>query len=101
MSYGVSVTYPAVTSENFNYTYNCGPMFDDVLPGGINGLHGLAAPEALERIKVALEKMHANPEKYRAMNPPNGWGDYHGAMTFLHDIKSACLRHPDGTLDIS
>jgi hypothetical protein len=100
MSYDVSVKYPAVTSEGFNYTYNCSPMFYDVMPEGINGLQGLTAQEAIERITDALRKLEADPKKYKAMNPANGWGSYEGAMMFLQDIRSACMRHPDGKLSV-
>jgi hypothetical protein len=100
MSYDVSVDYPAIASVGFNYTYNCSPMFYYVLEGGINGLAGLTAKDAQERLTVGIAKMEADPEKYRAMNPENGWGDYEGALEFLRGIKRACADHPDGTVSV-
>ena len=46
MSYDVYVdTPPAISTHSFNYTYNCAPMFYDVIPGGINALNGQTSRE--------------------------------------------------------
>jgi hypothetical protein len=38
--------------------------------------------------------MEADPEKYRAMNPENRWGDYEGAMGYLRRLAEACAANP-------
>lgn len=40
-------------------------------------------------------------EELREDNPPNGWGNAEGAVTYLWDIQRMCEQHPDATLGIS
>lgn len=37
--------------------------------------------------------MEADPAAYRAMNPPNGWGDSDGALDVLRQFRDACRKH--------
>jgi len=34
------------------------------------------------------------PEKYKLLNPSNGWGSYEGALEFLQNVLVACTTHP-------
>jgi len=80
-----------------NYTYNCSGMFRKALPaeyGGINGLSGKVAGDEIPALRIAVRDMEEQPEVYSAMNPPNGWGNYEGALQFLKDILAACKTHP-------
>jgi len=53
----------------------------------------------LENLITVLEK---DPERYRAMNPENGWGSYDGMMIhYLKPFLRACKEYPDGVLDFS
>ena len=45
--------------------------------------------------------MEADPETYRAMNPPNGWGDYEGALAYLRRLAEACATHSKCTINVS
>jgi hypothetical protein len=53
----------------------------------------------LARLVSNLKK---DPEKYRAMNPNNGWGDYDGMLDdYLGPLMEACNSNPSGILDFS
>lgn len=92
---------PATVGEAGNYTYNVSQMYYDVLGGdGLRGLHEMVCAEALPLINEACAKMVADPEKYRAMNPPNGWGDYEGALRYLQGIGEMCAEHPKAKLAV-
>ena len=39
-------------------------------------LHGELVADTLPKFQAMVDNLEANPEKYRAMNPENGWGDY-------------------------
>lgn len=83
-----------------NYTHNVQPMF--ALAGlDLGGLHGERAGEAAAKLTAAIAAMRQDPERFRAMNPPNGWGDYDGALAFLERIRTACLAHPLATVRVS
>jgi hypothetical protein len=85
-----------------NYTYNVSPMFYDALgEGGLNGLHGMDAGEAAKKVQIAIALMTRDQAKYEAMNPSNGWGDYHGALRFLRAIGTACTENPKARVVIS
>ena len=92
------------TAYKRNYTYNVSPMFFDAFPstpedrtGGIRQLDGLTGRECSELLRVAIEAMAGDPEKYRAMNPSNGWGDYDSALVMLRQMAAACEEHPDNS----
>jgi len=57
-------------------------------------LHEKPAVEAAPLLRLAVEAMEAEPAKYQAMNPDNGWGSYESALAFLRDILEACVVHP-------
>ncbi len=78
-----------------NYTYNVSEMFYDAFGGdGIRGLNGLLGHECQPLLDAAIAKMQAEPEKYRAMNPDNGWGNYEGALELLLTLRSWCVNSP-------
>lgn len=85
-----------------NYTYNVSPMFYDAIacPDGIRGLRGAKGRDCLPILTAAIEKMAADPEKYRTMNPKNGWGDYDGALETLRTLRAWCEQSPDAYMVI-
>lgn len=42
-----------------------------------------------------LELLKAEPERFKAMNPPNTWGTYEGFVTFVEALLIACRENPD------
>lgn len=46
----------------------------------------------------AIHKMEADPERYRAMEPSNGWGSYEGTLSFLRKLRDACLMYPNARI---
>lgn len=53
------------------------------------------ARELIEPLREGLHKLKSNPEKYKAFNPPNGWGDYEGFVRFVSGYLDACYENPD------
>lgn len=106
MSWSIYVNVPpCVTCGNSEsvdiggQTYNVSPMYYDAFGGeGLRGLDGKQCREALPLLVAAVERMQAEPEKYRAMNPKNGWGNYEGALETLVKLREACERYPTGTV---
>lgn len=86
-------------------TYNLAPMFSEALGidmrdygNGRRFLDGMAAADALPIVTAALSKMALDPEHFRALNPPNGWGSYEGAVEFLQWLQMQCIKHPKATV---
>ena len=86
---------PATLKYDRNYTYNVSPMFYEAMGGdGIASIEGKTGEEAAPLLSQAIKAMVEEPEKYKAMNPANGWGDYDGALELLRDLRSWGLESP-------
>lgn len=89
--------HPARVGESFNYTYNTSRMLYAV---GIdwNELTGKPLTEVLPVLKTGLGVLHAEPERFKAMNPPNGWGSYDGLCRVLQEVIAEFEKHPKAVL---
>lgn len=115
---------PGDAVEVGNITYNIAPMWADALavdealtvgggisrimgfdgdrtPYGIHRFEGAPAVEAAGPLRAAIERMESNPDHYRAMNPPNGWGKYEHALEFLQRLYARCVENPAYRIHIS
>ena len=88
-----------------NITHNLGKM------AGEAGIYDvLWRPDELCLVKAhqlvgplteGLERLKSEPEKYKAFNPKNGWGDYGGLVEFVTDYLAACTANPDADVSVS
>jgi hypothetical protein len=103
MSYDVSFFVTERVGDELNYTYNCATMFYLALEGdgGLRGLDGVTGADAAISLSRAVKKMKDWPDAFRALNPPNGWGDYDGALQFLERLLQNCLSHPTAKIRIT
>lgn len=80
-----------------NGGYTRTPMFHH----GVRLLDGAPACEAAGVLAAAVERMTADPQPYRAMNPANGWGSYEGALDFLRWMAETAATHPKSVIRVS
>ena len=92
-------------TEYRNPTFNLAPMFSAALGidmrdygKGRRFLDGMPAAEALPIVTAALSAMALDPARFRALDPPNGWGSYEGAVEFLQWLQKKCIEHPKATV---
>lgn len=52
------------------------------------------ASELVDPLTQGLERLRANPEQFKAFNPPNGWGTYEGLVKFVEEYLLACKKFP-------
>lgn len=85
-----------------NYTYNVSGMLKEALgtEHGIRDLDGVECSVAAPILRRGIDAMVADPARFEAMDPPNGWGSHHGALELLIKIAEACARAPRATLRI-
>lgn len=57
-------------------------------------LNGLDGPEGAEFIGSILKGLRADPARFEAMNPPNGWGTYDGIVKVLTEMHDAVPEWP-------
>jgi hypothetical protein len=93
--------YPACVFSVGNYTSNVSPMWAAALGHPLADLHGRGAADSLLALDAAIAAMAAEPARFEAMNPPNGWGSYEGALAYLQQLAHGCRTHPKTTIRIS
>jgi hypothetical protein len=52
-------------------------------------------------LQDGLERLEADPQKYKAYNPSNGWGSYEGMCEVLRKYLDVCRKHPNAEITVS
>ena len=68
---------------------------------GLRDFDGMLGRKAYLILIGAISRMKARPDDFRALNPPNGWGTYEGAVEFLERLARACEELPDWTIVVT
>ncbi|MFZ2240551.1 MAG: hypothetical protein WAV90_13640 [Gordonia amarae] len=108
MSWDASLSRSATDEDEWNYTHNCNHMANAVLypdfdtsrtvfselldpqcPSWWQLLDGLDGPESRRLLDRVITGMRAEPARFRAMNPSNGWGDYDRFLRVLERMRAA------------
>jgi len=63
---------------------------------GITTAGQLVAP-----LRAGLALLMAEPERFKAMNPPNGWGSYDNLVKFVNDYLHACEENAEAAVRVS
>lgn len=92
---------PATVRDIGNYTANVSGMWAEALGYPLADLHGRTAADAVGDLRQAVQRMASEREKYRAMEPSNGWGSYEGARDYLTDLLDGCVAHPKTSIYVS
>jgi hypothetical protein len=89
----------------WNYTSNVSGMTHAAIdasnhPAAGSGIHWLdhlnqsSGPDGAALIKAIVDQFAKDPERYRAMNPPNGWGDYDQWHALLREMIAKVPEWP-------
>ena len=83
----------------WNYTHNTNAMVRslDWYPYDVpwwEHLNGLEGPDGAKWLDLIITGLEADPERFRAMNPANGWGDYDTFLIVLKEMRSAVSEVP-------
>lgn len=95
MSLDLKLQSPRLIRFSGNYTHN-GNVFWRAA-GVYEALYNPQNQTAafwLEVLEAGLECMKRNPEIFKKLNPPSGWGDYDSAVAFLGSFVEACKKYP-------
>lgn len=90
---------PACVTGGWNYTSNCGPMWR-LAGADLAEFDGKPASECLPLLDAAIVDMEANPAKYRALEPPNGWGSLASLVPALRRLADDLRAHPKTTVRV-
>lgn len=89
----------------WNLTYNLSTMLRAAgFPGWqeVVGKDAASIPTGRNTVPVfeaVLVELLANPTKYRALNPPNGWGNYEQAVETFRDFIAKVGPYPDAKIE--
>jgi hypothetical protein len=84
-----------------NITHNLAPMWSEA--GVYDALYnskGKKASEIIDVLHQGLIDMENYPDKYKKMNPDNGWGDYDQALIFLRFLCESCKDYPNSIVNV-
>lgn len=111
MSYDIDIEHQSIKvareaggleTEIGNYTYNCGSMFREASGGkGLSDLNGMNCKQAGYIVDFVLDNFAKDPEKYRAMNPENGWGNFDSFREYIQKLGDACKKYPHSRVVVS
>jgi hypothetical protein len=59
------------------------------------------AGQLIDPLRSAIALMEAEPERFKAHNPSNGWGSYEFFIPWLKELLVACEQNPDATIKVS
>jgi hypothetical protein len=59
------------------------------------------AAQLIEPLKDGLALLQSEPDRFKAFNPPNGWGSYDGFVHWVARYLEACCQFPDAEVSVS
>lgn len=59
------------------------------------------ARDIIEPLRAGLALMKAEPDRFRAFNPENGWGSYGRFVPWIERYLEACEADPDAAIEVS
>jgi len=103
------VTNPVSVYDN-NITHNLGSMAANVkLSNGLTLYDVLWRPDEhelklAEDIAELLDEgwniLLSEPDRFKQLNPENGWGNYDVLCKFVYEYRTACWNEPDATIEV-
>lgn len=63
--------------------------------------HGKAALDVVPALEEAVRRMRAEPDEYRKLDAPNGWGVYEQALGWLENVLADCKAYPLAVIEVS
>jgi len=109
LTVSLNVTKPVSVYDN-NITHNLSKMASEVkLSNGLSLYDVLWRPDEheLELAKDIAELLDegwnillSEPNRFKQLNPENGWGNYDGLCRFVYEYRNACWNEPDATIEV-
>jgi hypothetical protein len=102
---GVPGLNEALRLEGFelNVTYNLSPMFQKALSckEGLRIFNGERGQDSAFLLELAHSRLQEEEEEFLKLNPPNGWGDYAGAVSTINIMRRWAYEVPGGVFRVA
>lgn len=59
------------------------------------------ARQLIEPLRDGLATLQSDPDRFRALNPENGWGSYEWLVEFVAGYLAACIAYPEAEVSVS
>jgi len=109
LTVNLMVTKPVSVYDN-NITHNLGKMASEVkLSNGLSLYDVLWRPDEhelvlAEDIAELLDEgwniLLSEPDRFRQLNPENGWGNYNDLCKFVYEYRTACWNEPCAAIEV-
>ena len=109
LTVNLMVPQPVSVYDN-NITHNLSKMASEVkLSNGLSLYDVLWRPdehelELAEDIAELLDEgwniLLSEPDRFKQLNPENGWGNYDGLCKFVYEYRNACWDEPNATVEV-
>lgn len=84
---------------DWNCTSNLARMWREA-GADLAEFHGKLASECIPLLKLAIDVLRADPERFEAMNPENGWGSYEDLIPALGRLLALFESAPVATVHV-
>lgn len=91
--------YDANVTHNLNAMADAAGFYQCVWRPDENGI--TTANQLVDPLVAGIRLLVAEPDRFKALNPQNGWGCYDNFVNWLLDLLCACLQHPKATVEVS
>jgi hypothetical protein len=59
------------------------------------------ARDLIQPLRAGLALLKAEPDRFKAFNPENGWGSYDDFVPWVERYLTACEEYPDAEVSVS
>ncbi|MCE6988150.1 hypothetical protein [Dyadobacter sp. CY323] len=61
----------------------------------------ITGADLIKPVSKGLAELAADPDKYKNLDNPNGWGTYDNFVAFLEELFTQCVLHPEARVEIT
>ena len=59
------------------------------------------AEDLIKPLEAGILLMASDPERFKELDSPNGWGTYGNFLPWLAELLEACRKNPSSRIDVS
>lgn len=91
--------YEANVTHNLNKMADKAGIYQALWRPDENGM--VKAKDIIDILTKGLKKMKKYPERFKKLNPPNGWGSYDEFVPWIENYLKVCIEYPEATIKVS
>jgi hypothetical protein len=58
------------------------------------------ASQLIDQLRAGLDLLKSDPERFKALDSPNGWGTYDHFVKFVEEYLNACGENPEADVSV-